>query len=126
MSDEEQNLSTNRKCRGVVRASITCLNSCISELEGKPELLSADRRSAQTLLTKLIELDTDLKSYHFIIVDLTEEGSLDAEQMILDEHNDLIIRLSTCLQQLVPEVRASSSVTRVHSAATSDEAVQSS
>ena len=109
MSDEERNLSTNRKRRGVVRASITRLDGRISELEGKPELSSADRRSAQTLLVKLNELDTDFKSYHFCIVDLTEEESLDAEQTILDEHDDRIVNLFTCLQQLVCEVPASSS-----------------
>ena len=72
---------------------------------------SADHRSAQTLLTKLNELDTDFKSYHFIVVDLTEEGSLDTEQTILDEHDDRIVNLFTRLQQLVTEVQASSSVT---------------
>ena len=111
MSDEERNLSTNRKRRGVVRASITRLDGRVSELEGKPELSPADRRSAQTLLAKLNELDADFKSYHFHIVDLTEEESLDAEQTILDEHDDRIVNLSTRLQQLVSEVQASSSVT---------------
>ena len=101
MSDEERNLSTNRKCRGVDRASITCLDGRILELQGKPELSSADCRSAQTLPVKLNELDTDFMSYHFCIVDLTQEGSLDAEQTILNEHDHRIVDLSTHLQQLV-------------------------
>ena len=99
--DEERNLTTNRKCRGVVCASITRLDGRISKLEGKHKLLAADRCSAQTLLARLNELDADFKSYHLSTVDLTEEGSLDTEQTILNEHDDRVVSLSIPLQQLI-------------------------
>ena len=73
----------------VVRASLTRLDTRVGELEGKGETLtSGDVRIAQQLLQKLSSLDSDFKSYHFSIIDLVEENSLETEQRVLDEHDD--------------------------------------
>ena len=99
-------LSTNRKRRGVVRASITRLDGCIKELEGKDEKSPGDLETAQRTLKKLEELDADFKTYHFAIVDAAEEEALDDEQTILDGHDDRIAGLVARAQQLVSKLGA--------------------
>ena len=112
MTEEKRTLTTNWKWRGVIHASITRLDGRISELEGKHKSLPADHLSTQRLLTKLNELDTEFKSYHFGIVDLISKGSLNTEQEIVDEHDDQTVSLATCLQQLISKfIPISSSVT---------------
>jgi len=88
-TESERALSTTRKRRGVVRASITRLDSRVTELESKEELTAADRLAAQHLLQKLNSLEAEFRSYHLAVVDL--EG----EQAILDKHDDSFS--SSCL-----------------------------
>ena len=83
-------LSNLRKRRGVSRASITRIESRLSELEGKITMSPGDHTAAQRLLKKLDELDADFKSYHFSIIDLLDTEFLDAEQSTLDEHDDSV------------------------------------
>jgi hypothetical protein len=84
--------STNRKRKGVVRASVTRLLARVSELE---------HDTARRLQQKLEELDSDFKTYHLAVVDLTDDEALDTEQAMLDEHDDKVTDLSARLQQLV-------------------------
>ena len=54
--------------------------------------------NAQRLQRKLDELDQEFRTYHFAVIDLTEEDAAEPE---LDEHDDKVGNLSTCIQQLV-------------------------
>ena len=100
-TEDELALSTARKRRGVVRASVTRLDHRVAEMEAKGELTAEDRLSAQHLLQRLNSLDADFKSYHLAIVDLINEDTLDGEQAILDENDDKIAALIVRLQQMV-------------------------
>ena len=53
-------------------------------------------------------MDSDFKSHHYAIVDLIEEGAMDAEQTTLDEHDDRVTDLSIRLQQLITRLSAGS------------------
>jgi len=103
-TEGERALSTARKRRGVVRASITRLDGRVAELESKEELTAADRLAAQHLLQKLNSLEAEFRSYHLAVVDLVEEDALEGEQAILDEHDDRVSRLVVRVQQLVSTV----------------------
>ena len=101
-SGPPQDLSTSRKRRGVARASVTRMDTRVAKLERKEQSSPGDLDTARRLLLKLEELDSDFKSYHLTVVDLTEEESLDTEQQaVLDDHDDKITNLSTCLQQVI-------------------------
>jgi ATP-dependent helicase/DNAse subunit B len=93
--------STNRKRKGVVRASVTRLLARVSELEHKERPSPGDLDTARRLQQKLEELDSDFKTYHLAVVDLTDDEALDTEQAMLDEHDDKVTDLSARLQQLV-------------------------
>ena len=101
MSADERTIVTNRKRRGVVRASITRIARRVSELEAKEELAHGDLLTVQGLLHKLNGLDTDFKSYHFAIVDAVEDESLQVEQDALNEHDDRVSFLTTRAQRLI-------------------------
>ena len=81
-------LSTHKKRRGVVRASVTHLNTKFSELEssfGGPDNLDI----IKCLTTRLDALNTGFKVHHLAIVDLiNDEEALQEEQDALDEHDD--------------------------------------
>lgn len=100
----EPTLANNRKRRGVVHASMTRLDTRVGELEAKAEALSpGDVRVAQQLLQRLGSLDSDFKAYHFAVIDVIDPESLEAEQSILDEHDDKVANLTVRLQQLTSE-----------------------
>ena len=86
--ETECSLSNLHKRRGVSRNSVTRIESRLSDIESKAEKSPGDRVIAQRLLMKLDKLDADFKSYHFAIIDLLDTESLDAEQSILDEHDN--------------------------------------
>ena len=113
-TDGEHALSTRRKRRGVVRASVTRLDSRVSELERKKETSPGDLATAQRFLRKLDELDEEFKSHHLSIVDLIGEESIDTEQGILDDHDDKVASLSSRLQQFI------SKLSSAHSSASMD------
>ena len=85
----------------MVHASITRLGGPLAELEGQPALSLADRLTAKQLLAKLEGLDAEYRAYYLAVMDLAEDGALEAEQAMLDEHDDRVIDMTTCLQQLV-------------------------
>lgn len=99
-TEVERELSTNRKRRGVIRASITRLGGRVAELEGKETLSSGDRLAAQRLLPKLEGLDSEFKNYHLAVVDLVGDDALGAEQATLDEHDDRVADFTTRIEQL--------------------------
>ena len=107
-SEDEQTLSTKRKRRGVVRASLTRLDMRVAELEGRVDISMGDRLAAQQLLLKLDTLDADFKLYHFAIVDLVDDELLEMEQGVLNEHDDRVADLALRIQQLYSESTPSS------------------
>ena len=93
-------LSSNRKKRGVVRASVTCLHTHVSELEGStdnPETTDQARR----LTTRLRTLAEEFKVHHYTVIDLIEdEGDLAKEQETLDNFDDDTAQFITRLEKL--------------------------
>ena len=108
MSADERTLATNRKRRGVVRASIMGIARRVSELEAKEELTLGNLLTVHVLLHKLNGLDTDFKSYHFAIVNAVEDELLQVEQDALDEHDDRVSLLTTCAQHLIAPLSSDS------------------
>ena len=49
-------------------------------------------------------LDAEFKSYHLSVMDLIEDDALEGEQVVLDEHDDRIARLTVRVQQLASTV----------------------
>ena len=99
--DGERTPSSNRRRRGVVRASITRLDCRITELEEQDGASPGTRLSAQRMLQKLGELDMEFKAYHLAMIDLIEDDALEAEQIVLDEHDDKVAYLTMRVQQLI-------------------------
>ena len=97
----QRSLSSNRKKRGTVRASITRLRSKLAELEAmtdKPAAIEQARR----LTTRLDTLSAEFKVHHYAIVDLLEgEEDMAKEQEVLDTHDDEVEQLTTRMQKLV-------------------------
>lgn len=109
-TENERALSANRRRRGVVRASLTRLETRVKEFESKgTEISAGDRLAAQRLLQKLDTLDSDFKSHHFAVVDLVDEEAMSTEQGVLDEHDDRVADLAVRLQQLITEPSTTSS-----------------
>ncbi len=81
-------LSTLRRRRGVVRASITRLATRLVDLEGKTDQPST-LDLAHGMSKKLETLDSDFKVHHLSLVDAIkdEEAALE-EQEVLDDHDD--------------------------------------
>lgn len=96
---EERELSTNKKRRGVARASITRLDARISDLESKPDVGEGE---CDLIILKLDALDAEFRKYHLAIVDLTDDGNaLEREQETLDAHDDKVTALHSRIQRLV-------------------------
>ena len=62
-------------------------------LELKEELNSTDHSVLQRMKVKLDSLDANSKKYHFAVVDIAEEDAQEAEQEVLDDHNDGITEI---------------------------------
>ena len=98
---EQAQLSTHRKRRGIVRASLTRLRTRLTELEDITDQLST-LNAAKQLLLKLESLDTDFKTHHLAIVDLTEgDDPLALEQDVLDKHDDDVAQISLRAHQVI-------------------------
>ena len=99
-------VSTLRKRRGVLRGSITRIDTRIQELEdngAQPDTF--DR--AQQLITKLEALDRDFKKLHMQVVDhLDQEEELEKEQLVLDDHDDKVSNQLLRLQKLCDAVKS--------------------
>ena len=98
-----KDITSIRKRRGVVRASITRLVSRLTELEEMPDQEAANRH-AQRLSTRMSALDSEFKSIHFQLIDLIDvedEGTIEKEQDIMDKHDDDIDSLTIRVQGLL-------------------------
>ena len=109
---EQAQLSAHRKRRGVVRASLTRLQTRVSDIERaieQPGTLDAARQ----LLTKLESLDADFRMHHLAIVDLTDdEDALVTEQDALDAHDDDVSRIGLRLRKVISTCTTSTDVSR--------------
>ena len=92
-------LTTLKRRRGSVKASITRLTSKLTELEGMDFDQSVSSQ-AQQLLKRLESLDTSFKTHNMAILDAIEESQVEAEQETLDEHDDDVMNISLRLQAL--------------------------
>ena len=92
-------LTNLRRRRGVARASITRLEKIKGLKLNLNESGIADR--ARTLKEKVDIADTEFKKHHVSIVELLDEEYVDAEQGVLDSHEDEILDLLTRLERLV-------------------------
>ena len=94
-------VSTVKKRRGVVRASITRLATKLRDLkEMTDQPMTPDLVQAMT--QKLNTLDAEFRKYHFELIDLIDdEETLAKEQETLDSHDDNVSALSTQMKQLM-------------------------
>ena len=80
------NPATLKRRRGIARGSLTWLKTRVGELEARDDL-SLSLEEARRLLQHLDAIDSDFKSNHLALIDAIEdEGELDKEQGILDDH----------------------------------------
>lgn len=100
MSEATRALSSNRKKRGVVRASITKLRTRVGEVEA-----AASEEGAVDKLRRLANrLDTlfeEFKVHHFSVIDLLDEEDLVKEQELFDAQDEDVTQLSLRLEQLM-------------------------
>ena len=100
-TEQERALTSSRRRRGVIRASVTKLGAKLTELEKKPDDPST-LGHAQRLGPKLESLDSEFKVHHYTVVELiAKEEDLDDEQAIFDQHDDTIADLSARIEKLV-------------------------
>ena len=85
----------------MVRASITKLESRVAALESKTPLNQTDLLALQRLSQKLEALDAEHRSHHLALIDVIEDDALEAEQRVLDEHDDRATDLSTRIRRLL-------------------------
>ena len=95
---------SERKKRGTVKGSVTRIKNRFRDLSERaaggytPEIVG----HAKLLLAKLEALDADFKTCHLSLIDsIEDEGLLDQEQEILDEHDNVVADLTINLQQLI-------------------------
>ena len=103
-----------RKRRGVVRASITRLGTRLKELDDTADQPRTSEHARQ-LLVKLKSLDEEFRGLHYEIIDLIDEGGedvIEAEQVILDKHDDDVATLTVRLESLSTAAVASTPDTR--------------
>ena len=66
-------LTTAKKWRGITRASIIHLEDWVLRLETKQLLSHSDHLTVQRLSKRIEELCTELREYHYVVVDQTEQ-----------------------------------------------------
>ena len=85
--------TTLRQWRGTVHASLTRLTTRVVQLETKAGEAGTSDLVQQAKL-KLQELDSEFKAHHYELLDvLEEEDKLDAEQVIVNTHDDQVAAL---------------------------------
>ena len=107
--DKRSALTSAKKRRGVVRASITRLERRVDTYETKEELSHADRLSIKHLIKKFEGLDAEFRQHHYSIVEMLDEEAVDEEQAALDDHDEKVTDLVERLQQLVLEPEGATS-----------------
>ena len=94
-------LSTLKRRRGAIKASITKLTTKIAELKAK-EPGPTTPPLAQQLAKCLESLDSDFKTRHVTMIDVLEgEGQLTEEQDVLDTHDEELLQLNLQLQAVM-------------------------
>ena len=84
-----------------MRDSIMRLTMKLKDLEGKTDQASTFDL-AQGMAQKLDSLDAEFRKHHFQLVELIDdEEVLSKEQEVLDEHDDDVAILTTCIKQLI-------------------------
>ena len=87
-------ISQLRRRRGVVCASVTRLCNRLKELEDTEDQPNTAAH-VQQLYTKLKDLDSNFKEFHLLIIDQVDgDEALEAEQIILDKHDDDVANLT--------------------------------
>lgn len=87
MTDPARALSNKR---GVVKASITCLNTRLAAVERSPDL-----EEVLPTTSRLQALVEEFKVHHYDIIDLLDDDDeLDREQEVFDNHNDEVAQLT--------------------------------
>ena len=93
--------ATLKRRRGIARGSLTRLKTRVGELEARDDL-SRSLEEARRLLQRLDAIDSDFKSNHLALIDAIEdEGELDKEQGILDDHDDDVTDLTIRLNRII-------------------------
>ena len=65
---------------------------------------------AQCMSQKLLDLDTEFRTHHHALIDLTDdEDALAKEQEALDSHDDLVAELTVRVKQIIAVLSPSSS-----------------
>ncbi len=85
-----------------MRASITRLGTRLKELEDAAPKSNMPTHARQ-LLEKLKSLDKEFRGLHYEVIDLIDDGSEDtveAEQVVLDKHDDDVAALTVRLESL--------------------------
>ena len=87
--------------------SIAHLEQKLTHLELKEELNSSYLSALQRMKVELNSLDTKFRNYHFVIVDIAEENAQEAEQAVLDEHDDRTADIIARIEDLftLPKVK---------------------
>ena len=86
--------ATLRRRRGIVRGLLTRLKTHVGELEALDDL-SRSLEEAHKLLQRLDAIDSDFKSNHLALINtVKDEGELNKEQGILDDHDDDVTDLT--------------------------------
>ena len=92
-----RSLSSNRKKRGVVRASMTKLRTRLGELEAVRDADNADQ--ARRRLDTLFE---EYKVHHFSVIDLLDsDDELAEEQEVFDTQDEEVTQLALRLERLI-------------------------
>ena len=103
MSQAKCALANFRKRRGVVKASITRLDTRLKALEASRDEDTGD--NAKQILSKLRTRDTEFKDVQMSMIDLIDdEASLETEQAVLDEHDDVISSITLRIQKLIASI----------------------
>lgn len=115
MSDTEERtipISTLRRRRGVVKASLKRLAARLTELEARSHEPTTPSH-AHKLSSKLESLDSEFKTHHYSVIDAIPDDdraddNLAKEQEELDQHDSNITDLSLRLENLLRECSAKS------------------
>ena len=102
MSDPDPRVLSNlRKRRGVVKASMTRLDTRMRTLEEATDQPNT-KNSAKQMLSRLNEASAEFKQIHLSLIDLIDdEEALGTEQSTLDDHEDFVASLAVRLQALI-------------------------
>ena len=102
MSDPNPRVLSNlRKRRGVVKASMTRLDTRMRTLEEATDQPNT-KNAAKQMLSRLNEASAEFKQIHLSLIDLIDdEEALGTEQSTLDDHEDFVASLAVRLQALI-------------------------